>query len=174
MIIGPAQSGKSTFIGHTFTEEECFDVWGYQEECVTHKDVLRSYVKHRRDIISWLNEYAGSPRDLVIEHTLLRAQRRAYYINRIKKHASTAKIWCWYTTNPGACGSGVMEMYEYPDGSEGFDRACPIPMPGQFSMQCTHCGKENVAWVGAYHPYSTEHWQCPLCDSTYITEDYPR
>jgi len=35
-------------------------------------------------------------------------------------------------------------------------------------MICRHCKKATVEWVLPNEPWSPGHWQCPVCDSTYM------
>ena len=37
---------------------------------------------------------------------------------------------------------------------------------------CRFCKKSDVQRVQGYEPYTTEHWACPRCDSTYCLEEY--
>jgi hypothetical protein len=48
------------------------------------------------------------------------------------------------------------------------------PVDPKFRMLCDFCRKGDVHLVGAVEPHSTEHWACPLCDSTYPIEIYPK
>lgn len=118
-MIGPATSGKSTFIENTpaLAKLKLIDIWDYQGWwCVTLKDVLKSYVKHRRAALKYIE---GNPdTDLVVEHTLLRAVRRKYYVPKFNK---THNVVCWYTSPDIVTGYGSA-IYEPPTLDEGFTK----------------------------------------------------
>jgi len=42
------------------------------------------------------------------------------------------------------------------------------------NMECNFCKEEDVVYVRSCFPYTTEHWQCPKCDSTYNWWEYPK
>jgi predicted kinase len=118
-IVGPAGSGKSTYRRNTFPDLPYCDIWDYQADCEpTQHNIIRSYVRHRRDCIIMAERGA----EMVIEHTMLRAQRRAYYINKLRQHRLVAH----YTTNPGGCPEYVMDVYEIPYLDEGFNELVAI------------------------------------------------
>lgn len=111
-VIGCQQAGKSTFRKKELSHLPCFDIWDYQEDTVTTRDVWRSYARHRRDCI---NE-AKKGEDFVIEHTMFKAKRRAYYINRLKEH----HLICYHILGEGCYGSPALDSFEPPTIQEGF------------------------------------------------------
>jgi len=122
-VIGPTQSGKTTFRKHKFPELPFVDLWDHQSDLVgefTVKMILNSYAKCRRAAIA----LARTGQDFVLEHTLLRAIRRVYYI---KKLAAYGRLICYYTTNGGVYGDDALQVYELPLTSEGFAEVHPIP-----------------------------------------------
>ena len=39
---------------------------------------------------------------------------------------------------------------------------------------CTFCKEKEVELVPEYFPWSTKHWACSLCNSTYDISEYPK
>ena len=126
-VIGPTNSGKTTFRKAKFPELECADILDFQQETLPfgitkekyQRLILRTYAKHRKLVL----EIAKEGKDFVIEHTLLKAQRRVYYINKLKQH----DLICWHTTNMGIYGDIAKGVYEIPTLSEGFSEIHAIP-----------------------------------------------
>lgn len=120
LVVGPPASGKSTYIAKAFKGHVCVDIWLYQENCRTMRDTWESYVRHRRDCINIAKVYQ---RDFVVEHTMLRACRRAYYIAKLRPYG---RLVCHYTQNAGLHGDAVLAVFEQPTTDEGFDEVVPI------------------------------------------------
>ena len=116
-IIGPPGSGKTTFRKKRFPTLPHADVWDYQADCDSLRGVWKSYVYHRRECI----RMAGLGCDFVIEHTLMKAKRRVYYINKLAQH----DLVCWYTTWDGYYVN-AMASFELPQVEEGFAEVWPI------------------------------------------------
>lgn len=55
-------------------------------------------------------------------------------------------------------------VFEYP-----IVELVPAPRTGR---RCRFCEVEEVHIVKGYDPYTTDHWACPRCDSTYYIDDY--
>ena len=37
---------------------------------------------------------------------------------------------------------------------------------------CSHCGKAEVEFIQASFDFTIDHWQCPICDSTYCDFEF--
>ena len=121
-VIGPAGSGKTTYRVREFPQLWAVDIHRHQwwlGNDSPSRDVRLSYSTHRRAVM----RHALIGWDFVIEHTMLRAQRRAYYINKLRAN----RLVCHYTTWPGCCPDDVMDVYELPTIAEGFDELVEIP-----------------------------------------------
>lgn len=121
-VIGPAGSGKSTYIAKDFKGYICLDIWHYQKHLTLGSGttaILRSYATHRRDCINIANAIKG---DFVIEHTLLRPERRKYYIDKLKKFGS---LICHYTTDTGWFSEAEL-VYKHPTLEEGFNELIEV------------------------------------------------
>ena len=46
--------------------------------------------------------------------------------------------------------------------------------PPASPMLCKHCGQGDVQYVSSDEPWCEEHLACPLCNSTYNLNDYPK
>lgn len=91
IVMGMPFAGKSFFIRNAFPSIKKIDLYDYQEKCFTTEDVWESYVKVKDEIINCIN----NKEDFVVEHTLLRAERRKYYIEEIRKITNEPiEIYC--------------------------------------------------------------------------------
>ena len=83
IVAGPACAGKSTFIKENFPDREVVDLFDFQENLglITVRTVLDSYAHCKDALIEKIKE--GKP--VVLEHTLLKAIRRKYYIDAIRE-----------------------------------------------------------------------------------------
>lgn len=94
-VIGPAVSGKSTFIKNTFKNCKVVDLWDFQKDLdfFTIENILDSYKKTEEELIRQIT--ASKNKTIILEHTLLRAERRKPYIDAIKKVSEEAIINCY-------------------------------------------------------------------------------
>lgn len=80
-VMGIPCSGKSTYIKNNFPDATAIDLYDYQANIQTIEDVWKSYEAVKDEIIKRLES-----EDLVIcEHTLLKAERREYYLHALKE-----------------------------------------------------------------------------------------
>lgn len=81
-VIGPASSGKSHFIKEVFPNSTVIDLYDFQKGTpVNVASVMDSYKKAEEALI----EAVKKEKNVVLEHTLLRAIRRKPYIEAVKK-----------------------------------------------------------------------------------------
>ena len=91
-VIGPPCAGKSTFIKSTFPNATIIDLWDFQKNTVCNiVTILESYEKVKEALI---NAIKSDDSLIVLEHTLLRAERRVPYIEAIKE-ISNEPINCY-------------------------------------------------------------------------------
>jgi predicted kinase len=83
IVGGPACAGKSTFIKKNFADKTIIDLKDFQDKYLflTYDNVVKSYEDCKNALITAIKE----GKDVVLEHTLLRAIRREVYINAIKE-----------------------------------------------------------------------------------------
>ena len=81
IVMGPPCAGKSTFIKKNFPDAKVIDLFDYQKDCFTKEDVWHSYEVCAEELQKAIKENE----DVVLEHTLLRAIRRKYYIDKIRE-----------------------------------------------------------------------------------------
>ena len=84
-VIGPACSGKSTFIKNTFHDALVIDLWDYQKgyKYFTVENILESYEDAKDILIEAIKERGHH--QIVLEHTMLKKERRAEYIKAIRE-----------------------------------------------------------------------------------------
>lgn len=82
-VIGPAASGKSTYIKENFPDYKVVDIYDFQKNQLvsTVESTWISYHKAKDALIKALKEYDN----VVLEHTLLRAERRPMYIDAVRE-----------------------------------------------------------------------------------------
>ena len=80
-VIGMANAGKSTYIKEHLSEFHKVDLYDYQENIKTFADIWKSYEDVKDEVIEQLKTHDT----VVFEHTLLKAERRAYYIEAFKE-----------------------------------------------------------------------------------------
>ena len=80
-VMGPACSGKSTYIKNNYPNFEVVDLYDFQENCVDIESCWQSYYDCRDKLV----EIIKSGKDVVLEHTLLRAKRRVFYIDAVRE-----------------------------------------------------------------------------------------
>lgn len=80
IVMGIPCSGKSYFIEKNFPNIKKIDLYDYQKE-LSYDKIWDSYVAVKDEIIKCIK----NKEDFIVEHTLLRAERRKYYIDEIRK-----------------------------------------------------------------------------------------
>ena len=80
-VIGPACAGKSTFIQNNFPDYKVINLYDYQKHFMTVDEVWESYLKCRDD----LKDAIKNNENVVLEHTLLKKERRVMYIEAVKE-----------------------------------------------------------------------------------------
>lgn len=83
IVAGPTCAGKSTFIKENFADREIVDLFDFQENIVffSTDSIMRSYEECRDALIQKIKE----GKQVVLEHTLLKAIRRKFYIDAIRE-----------------------------------------------------------------------------------------
>jgi len=79
-VIGPACSGKSTYIKNNYHDYNVIDLYDFQKGH-QYATILDSYEKCKEALIESIKE----GKDTVMEHTLLREIRRKPYIDAIRE-----------------------------------------------------------------------------------------
>ena len=82
IVAGPTCAGKSTFIKDHFPQHTVVDLFDFQKnfKFVNPELVFESYIKCRDALVEALKQ----GKEVVLEHTLLKAKRRAMYIDAIR------------------------------------------------------------------------------------------
>lgn len=82
-VMGIAGSGKSTYIKENFKDYKIIDLYDFQKDKLMFSvdDVWKTYVEAKDAIL----EAIKNNEDVVLEHTLLRAERRKFYIDAIRE-----------------------------------------------------------------------------------------
>ena len=80
-VMGIPCSGKSSYIQNNFPDVATIDLYDYQANIQTIEDVWKSYESVKDEIIKRL----GNEDVVICEHTLLKAERREYYIHALKE-----------------------------------------------------------------------------------------
>lgn len=82
IVAGPTCAGKSTFIKDHFPQHTVVDLFDFQKDFkfVNPELVFESYIKCRDALVEALKQ----GQEVVLEHTLLKAKRRAMYIDAIR------------------------------------------------------------------------------------------
>jgi predicted kinase len=130
-VIGPAGSGKSTFIKNNFPDAIVVDLWDYQEDCYSMQDIIDSYNNAEEALKEAIKENLNTDNTVVLEHTLLKQIRRPQYIDAVKSLTDTPIEV--FAMNPSQeeykkrCNSSkkpfykdYLEIYELPEVEEGF------------------------------------------------------
>ena len=83
IVMGPSCAGKSTYIKEHFPNTEVVDILDFQANLIvaTEETVLKTYEEH----LNKVKELLSQGKDVVIEHTLLKAKRRLWYIQQIRE-----------------------------------------------------------------------------------------
>lgn len=83
IVGGPAGAGKSTFIKEHFSDKTVIDLKDFQDKYrfLSYDNVVKSYEDCKEALVNAIKE----GKDVVMEHTLLRAIRRDVYIKAIKE-----------------------------------------------------------------------------------------
>ena len=130
-VIGPAGSGKSTFIKNNFPDAIVVDLWNYQRHCYSIQGIIDSYLKTEEALKEAIKENINTDNTVVLEHTLLRQIRRPQYIDAVKSLTDTPIEV--FAMNPSQeeykkrCNSSkkpfysdYFKIYELPESEEGF------------------------------------------------------
>lgn len=80
-VIGPACAGKSTFIKNNFPNCKVINLYDYQKNFMTVDEVWQSYLKCRDE----LKKAVQNNENVILEHTLLKKERRIMYIEAIRE-----------------------------------------------------------------------------------------
>lgn len=133
-VIGAPCSGKTHFIREHYPEAKVIDLWDYQKEepFLTLPVVIESYRKAKEAVTEAIQ---SAEEDIVVlEHTMLRAKRRAEYIEAVKKYDGVTLL-CYAImpddkTHRRYCESrecryghikAARDIFEIPKVEEGFD-----------------------------------------------------
>ena len=84
-VMGAPGSGKSTFIKKnlSFKNFQVLDLFDFQNEFMnTAKKVAMSYIALKKKLLELIN----NDESVIVEHTLLKAKRRAYYLKALKRY----------------------------------------------------------------------------------------
>lgn len=83
IVAGPTCSGKSTFIQKNFPQHKIIDIYDFQKDFrfINIDNVMESYVQCKDALVAAIKE----SENVVLEHTLLKAKRRAMYVDAIKE-----------------------------------------------------------------------------------------
>lgn len=80
-VMGIACGGKSTYIKNNFSDRKVIDLYDFQKNRFTVEQIWDSYMECKDSLI----EAIKNNEDVVLEHTLLRAERRKIYIDAVKE-----------------------------------------------------------------------------------------
>ena len=131
-VIGPACSGKTSFIKATFPDATIVDLWDYQKKyrAFNIETITETYLQTKEALEHALKE--NPEKQIVLEHTMLKAIRRMPYIETVKNMADVS-INCYvmmpdYDTYKFFCkerkiipSSTEFCLLEIPSQEEGFD-----------------------------------------------------
>ena len=82
IVMGPSCAGKSTYIKEHFPNEKVIDVFDFQDyRFATPETVWQSY----EDCAKALQDALKENENVVLEHTLLKAIRREWYIQKVRE-----------------------------------------------------------------------------------------
>lgn len=155
IVIGATATGKSSFIKQNFADKDAkflnaydFQKRAFEELSVRNHITLKEqvYCLHKANEML-LNEIIYNlkkGRNLIVEHTLLKAKRRLAYIESIKKEVENIQIVCYvmspsietynqYLDKRGLLKNNSFESYkkmvedlEFPNVVEGFDKVYEV------------------------------------------------
>lgn len=93
IVMGPPCSGKSTFIKENFKDSTVIDLFNFQARTRPSFDsVWKSYVDCAEKLKECIKE---GKKNIVLEHTLLRKERREWYISQIREVSNDdIEIYC--------------------------------------------------------------------------------
>ena len=81
-VIGPSCAGKSTYIKENLPDYKIIDLFDFQDyKFITVENIMKSYYDCKDALIEAIKENEN----VVLEHTLLKAERRKIYIDAIKE-----------------------------------------------------------------------------------------
>lgn len=80
-VMGIAGSGKSTYIKENFTDFTVVDLYDFQQNCYTIQDCWKSYMDAKDALI----EAIKKGENVILEHTLLKAERRKIYVDAVRE-----------------------------------------------------------------------------------------
>lgn len=88
-ICGQACAGKSHYIKTHFKKENTIliDLYDFQKKYnfLSFKEISQSYEDCKNQLINAIQDKERNGKDIVLEHTLLKAIRRKFYIDEIRK-----------------------------------------------------------------------------------------
>lgn len=82
-VIGIPCAGKSTYIKKHYPDYKKVDLYDYQKQAMSVVDILKSYEDCKQNLI----ESIKTCDKVVMEHTLLRKERRIPYIEAVRETA---------------------------------------------------------------------------------------
>lgn len=82
-VIGIPCAGKSTYIKKHYSDYKKVDLYDYQKQAMSVVDILKSYEDCKQNLI----ESIKTCDKVVMEHTLLRKERRIPYIEAVRETA---------------------------------------------------------------------------------------
>lgn len=85
-VIGPCCAGKSTFIKNNYKNSNVIDLYDFQKNIniLNIDDIWNTYIKCKDELRKLILSKDRTP-NIILEHTLLKAERRKFYIDEIKK-----------------------------------------------------------------------------------------
>ena len=130
-VIGPAASGKSTYIKNNFPDAKVVDLWDYQENCYSVPDIIKSYMMTEKALKETIKQNLNTDNIVILEHTLLMAKRRPQYIDAVRSLTDTPievhvmhpskKVYKQRCESKGIPPRQMeMDMLEIPTEDEGF------------------------------------------------------
>ena len=132
-VMGPACSGKSTFIKNTFPKHTVIDLYDFQIDYLKSKRAnIQNIMQSYEDAKTALIEAIKKGENVILEHTLLLQKRRPMYIDAVRSVTSapidifvmkpTLKTFKKLRKMRGCSGDlkGELDLMEIPTQDEGF------------------------------------------------------
>ena len=85
-VIGPAGSGKSTYIKKNFPDAKVVDLWDFQENLrrFSVEEIFETYKMAEDALKETIKKNLNTDNTVILEHTLLKAKRRPQYIGAVR------------------------------------------------------------------------------------------